>query len=340
VYSPCNFKEKVKLWEELINVKLGVACSQWCILGDFNAVRKTSERRGLNPSGNTTLREMQCFNNFIETMELLDVQLIGGKYTWYKENGMAKSIIDRVLVSTEWLVHWPDSKQYIKGRQMLDHCALLLKPVTIDWGPKTFKTLDIWKSDPAFKKVVKQSWETYIGKGNPMISLKEKLKKLKFDLKSWNRDVFGFISLKKQNLLLELAELDMKDYESNLGDDDKVSRMKLLRKLKLLLHKESALLNQKTRLKWIEEGDTNSKYFHSRIRWRRVTNELKGADVNGTWCEDLTKVREEVRQVFQTRFSAPKALRIHLQNIEFQTISVDDNMLLTKEISDNEIKRR
>ncbi|XP_027915959.1 uncharacterized protein LOC114175387 [Vigna unguiculata] len=225
-------------------------------------------------------------------MELLDVQLIGGKYTWYKENGMAKSIIDRVLVSTEWLVHWPDSKQYIKGRQMLDHCALLLKPVTIDWGPKTFKTLDIWKSDPAFKKVVKQSWETYIGKGNPMISLKEKLKKLKFDLKSWNRDVFGFISLKKQNLLLELAELDMKDYESNLGDDDKVSRMKLLRKLKLLLHKESALLNQKTRLKWIEEGDTNSKYFHSRIRWRRVTNELKGADVNGTWCEDPTKRME------------------------------------------------
>jgi len=40
VYSSCNFNEKVKMWEELINIKMGVGCSHWCILGDFNAVRK------------------------------------------------------------------------------------------------------------------------------------------------------------------------------------------------------------------------------------------------------------------------------------------------------------
>jgi len=257
VYSSCNFNEKVKLWEELINFKMGEICSQWCILGDFNAVRKHNERKGINPSGNTTRREIQGFNNFIETMELLDVLLIGGKYTWYKENGMAKSRMDRILVSTEWLEHWPDSRQYIMGRQVSDHCALMLKPVTIDWGPKPFKTLNIWKSDPTFKKTVKQSWETYIGKGNPMIILKEKLKKLKFDLKTWNKEVFGFIGLKKQNLLLQLNALDKVDDESNLGDADKARRMEVLSELKLILHKESALLNQKARLKWIEQGDTN-----------------------------------------------------------------------------------
>jgi len=31
-----------------------------------------------------------------------------------------------------------------------------------------------------------------------MIALKEKLKKLKFDLKSWNKEVFGFIGKKKK----------------------------------------------------------------------------------------------------------------------------------------------
>jgi len=66
----------------------------------------------------------------------------------------------------------------------------VLKSVIIDWGPKPFKTLDIRKSDPTFTKVVKQSWEAYIGKGNPMILLKDKLKKLKCDLKLWNREVF------------------------------------------------------------------------------------------------------------------------------------------------------
>jgi len=78
------------------------------------------------------MREVEGFNNFIETTDLLDVLLIGGKYTWYRDNGMAKSRIDRVLISPEWLEYWPDSKQYIKGRQVSDHCALLLKSVTMD----------------------------------------------------------------------------------------------------------------------------------------------------------------------------------------------------------------
>jgi len=49
-----------------------------------------------------------------------------------------------------------------------------------------------------------------------MVVLKEKLKKLKYDLKSWNNDVFGIIWLKKHNLILELGVLDKKDNETSL----------------------------------------------------------------------------------------------------------------------------
>lgn len=59
VYSLCEFKGKVEKWEELVNLKNVEGCKQWCILGDFNAVRKTSER---SSSGNTNQREVQGFN--------------------------------------------------------------------------------------------------------------------------------------------------------------------------------------------------------------------------------------------------------------------------------------
>ena len=296
---------------------MGEECKQWCILGDFNAVRKNSERKGLNYRGSTATREVQEFNDFIESAELLDVPLIGGKYTWYRDNGSAKSRIDRILISSEWLEHWPDSKQYILGRQVSDHSALLLKSTSIDWGPKPFKSLNIWISDPSFKQVVRQSWTSYIGKGNPTVLLKEKLKKLKYDLKSWNKEVFGIIGLKKQNLISELGALDKKDDESCLEEEDQCRRMKLLSELKLLLEKENSLLNQKVRVRWVKEGDTNSKYFHSRIRWRRSKNELKGVNLNGSWCVDPVKVKEEVRQVFIKRFSAPKYFSISFCNIPF-----------------------
>ena len=101
-------------------------------MGDFNALRKNSERRGLNFRGSTATREVKGFNNFIESVELLDVPLIGGRYTWYKDNGTIKSRIYRILISSKWLKYWLDSKQYIKGGLVYDHCALLHKPVIID----------------------------------------------------------------------------------------------------------------------------------------------------------------------------------------------------------------
>ncbi len=48
-------------------------------------------------------REIKGFNEFIEKSELVDIPLVGRKFTWYKPNGLVKSRIDKVLVSKEWL---------------------------------------------------------------------------------------------------------------------------------------------------------------------------------------------------------------------------------------------
>jgi len=70
------------------------------------------------------------------------------------------------------------------------------------------------------------------------------------------------------------------------------------------------MLNQKARVKWLEQGDINSKYFHSIIRWIISMNELEEVNMNGVWCENLIKVREEVRNIFEKWFSASKYLNI------------------------------
>jgi len=36
----CEINEKESIWEELVKIKVGEECKQWCILVDFNAVRK------------------------------------------------------------------------------------------------------------------------------------------------------------------------------------------------------------------------------------------------------------------------------------------------------------
>jgi len=38
--------------------------------------------------------------------------------------------------------------------------------------------------------------------------------------------------------------------------------------------KELAMVKQKSCVQWVQEGDTNSKYFHNTIRLRRMSNDL------------------------------------------------------------------
>jgi len=103
----------------------------WCILGDFNVVRKLNERKGLR-IGSSSKREMKMISDFMKKIEMLDVLIIGRKHTWYMPNGIEKSRLDRILVSHEWLEKWCGCKQHIHDRQLSDHCALMLKTTIVD----------------------------------------------------------------------------------------------------------------------------------------------------------------------------------------------------------------
>jgi hypothetical protein len=80
--------------------KSGFGGRMWCIVGDFNAVRSSDERRGVSLlSPNSYSVEMRDFNRFIERMEVEDINWVGGKFTWFHSNGIAMSRIDRMMVS-------------------------------------------------------------------------------------------------------------------------------------------------------------------------------------------------------------------------------------------------
>ena len=59
-----------------------------------------------------------------------------------------------------------------------------------------------------------------------------------------------------------------------------------------------SLLRQKARSKWIKEGDCNSRYFHLMINSRRRSNCLNGVLTDGSWKDEPTIVKEEVRRFF------------------------------------------
>ena len=71
-------------------------------------------------------------------------------------------------------------------------------------------------------------WHNYEVFGEGMFVLKENLKKLKLDLKKWNREVFGNVNQEKDLLQKKIQELDARDDESDLHEFGREERRLLL----------------------------------------------------------------------------------------------------------------
>jgi len=66
-----------------------------------------------------------------------------------------------------------------------------------DLGPKQLRFIDVWLTVDTFKKLVRNRWESYSVQGNSLITLKNKNKKVKDDIKTWNKDFFGCMNINK-----------------------------------------------------------------------------------------------------------------------------------------------
>ena len=152
--------------------------------------------------------------------------------------------------------------------------------------------------------MIKDKWESYQVEGNRISVLKEKLKLLKADLKEWNKSVFGCVESHKRRIEMEIEKLDGEDDIDALEDEGRQRRLDLLSQLGLVNRKLDSIYRQKARVNWLKHGDSNSNFFHSAIRWRRLKNEVKGVVVNSQWCEEPEVVRREAKSLFEKRFMA------------------------------------
>ncbi|XP_035545176.1 uncharacterized protein LOC118348231 [Juglans regia] len=165
---------------------------------------------------------MDEFREFIFDLDLMDLPLVGGEYTW--SNGRVWSRLDRFLVSTTWEAHYPEVSQKRLARVSSDHFPIILDCGGIHRGSRYFKFENMWLTTDGFVEMVRAWWYSYQFLGTPSYILASKLKALKQDLKKWNLEVFGHTDNQKAKLLEELQELEDKEL---LGDN---SEEMLLRK--------------------------------------------------------------------------------------------------------------
>lgn len=157
VYTPNTPSARWALWDQIQIVVEQYNEDRVCVIGDFNSVRDVNERQGSGQS--VDVNDMENFNNFISDSNLVELQLAGRKFTWYRPDGTCKSKLDRMLVNSSWCQEWPD--QILRGgsQSLLDHTPIFIESCKKDWGPKPFRFFNQWMQHQDFKGFVKEKWK-------------------------------------------------------------------------------------------------------------------------------------------------------------------------------------
>lgn len=97
------------------------------------------------------------------------------------------------------------------SKVILDNCPLLYKlSIQSHPGPNAFKFQHMWFHRPGFMDVVQRSWAIPLA-GYGMLLFSLKLKRLKTNLRIWNKEHFGDAH---QNV--QTHEMDLREKESSL----------------------------------------------------------------------------------------------------------------------------
>jgi exonuclease III len=336
VYSKCDLLVKRRLWETLTSVKMNLGGENWCFLGDFNSVISREERRGVSHVDSFS-QEMREFADFVENLELVDIPIIGRRFTWFHPSGNAMSRIDRVLLSEEWIDVWGQNSLWVLPRDVLDHCPLLLKRNGFDWGPKPFRFNNAWLDHKDFAKLVEEFWRLQRVEGWMGFVLKEKLKRLKIHLKDWHKREFGGGDERIAVIVEEIKEIDTRGESGSIADHEIILRKTLFHELWRRLKSKDTAIYQSSRSKWLRQGDANSKFFHRCVAARKNINSLMALKVGDIWIESPHHIREVVALYFENHFSSPVLIRPKLEGVCFPSLSLEENSRLVDCFSEAEI---
>ncbi|XP_060202736.1 uncharacterized protein LOC132631154 [Lycium barbarum] len=330
VYAKCTSLERQELWDDLTDISNQVQ-SGWCIGGDFNVILEPSEK-----IGGKIHRAYKSFDfaACVNRCGLEDAGFVGSNYTWCNNRRPGKRIwkrLDRVIINDNWLQRFNNVTVRHLSTTGSDHRPLLLKCYDSNTNAiKHFRFRHFWVEQPGFMDLVGQDWQIKV-KGNPMWILQQKLKRLGKRLSKWSREDIGDIFQKVEEWEATLQQLE----DVDAIDKNEQSRTELNKGQAEYVHwmaMQEALLEQKSQIKWFEEGDSNTRYFHNVIKDRRRRLQLhRIKNSKGKWLHSDEKISNSAIRHFKRIFNLPEpAVDDNIFSCVPKIITDDDNVMLSK----------
>ncbi|KAK2427531.1 hypothetical protein QL285_026105 [Trifolium repens] len=309
----------------------------WMLAGDFNEIVYPSEKKGgLNASSKKCCK----FINRINSCNLLDLGFVGSKFTWRGpifHGGMRIfERLDRALCNDIWRLEFPEA--FVKTLPRLDfsdHHPILICPFGNDpvHVARKFRFESAWQLNDTYNNMLSTCWSD-----NEHVVTN--LQNLQTRIKEWKFNTIDDIVRKKKRLAARIGGDQARIYARNYNYGLKRLEQKLQKELDEVLKHEEVMWFQRSRTKWLVDGDRNTSYYHLKTTNRRRRNNIVMLrNTEGVWVDDPRTLQVMVNKFYQDLFEKPDAdWRWYQTNISYPPLEEDHLSRLVEPIRGVEIK--
>ncbi|XP_013589405.1 PREDICTED: uncharacterized protein LOC106297779 [Brassica oleracea var. oleracea] len=223
------------------------------------------------------VRGMEEFRIFLDSNDLIDLNCRGTFYTWNNsrpEDPILRKL-DRALVNPVWLHQFPESLAIFDPPGDSDHspCLVSLSPSEHS-GRKSFKYFSFVSTHSEFLPRFQASWSQSVGTGSKLFLLGQRLKLAKECCRSLNREGFGNIQQRTKDALVELERIQ--NALLTVPTPDLVTEESQAREVwSFFASAQENFFKLKSRIRWLKEGDSNTRFFHRAVMNRQSWNAIR-----------------------------------------------------------------
>lgn len=242
--------------------------------GDFNAVTSVEDR--INGK-QVAQHEIIDFLNFLANLNLISIDTKGPYFTWSNKGDgdlRVASRIDRSFVNEMWRDTFQLNDALVLPPNISDHSPLVVNCFSSNkGGGRPFRFLNCIAEHPDFLSKVSSAWNTPFS-GCRMFQVWNKLKEVKKGIKLLHTHEFGNIQEK-----IDIAAETLNLVQTELADDISNAELqtqetKAITAYKHWLGIQESIYRQKSRIQWLQLGDSNNHFFFSSVKHRNSRNRI------------------------------------------------------------------
>ena len=162
---------------------------------------------------------------------------------------------------------------------------------------------------------------------------------MKYDLKMWNKETLGNVSVRKDAALEKLNYWDSLKRLGSLSEEDRNSQQIARDEFSHCAILEEISWRQKSRALWLKKGDSNTKFFHRMANARRKGNFISSMTVKGVRLDKEEELKESIGSFFKSLFEESRVRRPNVESGLFKTLDSLDNEILEGQFSEKEVSK-